>query len=223
MKTYLKKRGIGLFYLESKTKASLCENAIKKIKRVLFLKMRLGKNVLWPDIYEKAINQLNIRPMKVLGNLSPKQVNSPFDDIESRKYVEDKEITQPGPIYEKGDLVFLELPKNIGEKDYDLSRAVIARVREVDKSAKPYMYKLETTTGKNISKKYYGMELKLSPSLRGMKKQIEKVFKSRRKNKKREYLIQYEGDRFDYIFRISFHYYSFHFIYIGTKLGFQKD
>ena len=213
MKKFLKEKGIGLFFLENSPKASLAESSVKRIKKVMFLAMRQGKKILWPDIYQKVINQLNSRPLKVLGNKSPSEVNSPFDDIESKEFVEDKKVEQTGPIFAVGDLVFIELPKNLGEKEYDIARGVIARVKEVDKSAKPYMYKLESTEGKQLSRKYYGNELRRAPALRNIDKQIEKVFNSRRKNKKREYLVKFEGSRWD-IFKILKYLYAYYIIYI---------
>ena len=196
---YFKKKGISFFFMKQKPKASLAENAVKRLKRVLFLAMRQGKNILWPDIYKKVLEQINSRPLKVLKNRSPKEVNSPFDDVESREFVEEKAVKKTGPIFTEGELVFIELPKTLGEKDYDIARATIVRVKEVDKRENPYMYVLETIEGKTLSRKYYGYEIRHSPSLRDMPNQIEKVFKTRRKNKKKEYLVSFEGKRYIYI------------------------
>ena len=178
----------------------MAENAIKRFKRVLFLALRQGKNVLWPNIYQSILDQINSRRLKSLTNKAPEQVNSPFDDIESKNFVEEKNVNRTGPIFKTNDLVFIDLPKTLGEKDYDLARATIARIREVDKSAKPYMYVLETIEGNKLARKYYGYELKFSPFLRQMPNQIEKVFKTRRKNRKREYQVSFEGKRYAYVY-----------------------
>ena len=196
VKKYFKQKGISFFFLEQKPKASLAENAVKRIKKVLYIAMRSGRNALWPDIYKEVISQINSRPLKVLGDKSPADVNSPFDDVESRNFVEEKVVTSTGPVFHEGDLVFLELPKTLGEKDYDIARAPIARIKSVDKSANPYMYELETIDGKPMSRKYYGNELKYAHQIRDMPHQIEKIFKTRRKNRKREYQVTFEGSRY---------------------------
>ena len=197
IKKYFKEKNIGFFFLEGKGKAFLAENAIKRFKRVLFQVIRNGKNVLWPDVYEKVLKQINSRPLRSLGDKSPLEINSPFDDVESKNFVKEKEVTKTGPLFEVGELVFLELAKNLGEKDYDLNRGPIVRIKDIDKSAKPYMYELETVEErKPLKRKYYGYELKYAPSLRDMPHQIEKVFNTRRKNKRREYQVVYEGSRY---------------------------
>ena len=212
IKKYFKEKNIGFFFLEGKGKAFLAENGIKRFKRVLFQVMRNGKKILWPDIYKNVLKQINSRPLKSLGGKSPEEVNSPFEDIESKNFVENKNIEKSGPIFKIGELVFLELSKNIGEKDYDLNRGPIARIKNIDKSAKPYMYELETIeTKKPLSRKYYGYELKYAPGLRDMPHQIEKVLNTRRKNKRKEYQVVYEGSRYVLLLNIIYIY-----IYIYT-------
>ena len=208
---YFKKTyNIKWFWLKGKTKAALAENRIKTLKNVLYKVIRSRPKAQWAKIYPEIVEQLNIRPLKALKNRAPADLVSIFEDVRSRPLLTSSTSTETATAptsktsskkkrfsqkFKLGDLVFLETPSSVNERGFDLQRAVISRIRNVDKSAFPYLYSLENLEGEPLSRKYYERELRRAPKLRNIPRQIEHVFDSRRKNKRREYLISFYNSK----------------------------
>ena len=197
---FKEKYNIIWFWLRGKVKAGLAEGSIKRFKHLLYRYMRTHAKSNWTSFYKDIVNQLNIRPLKTLKNRAPIDIVSPFSDIESRKLLTNKPQGQSRKSskqnsFKKGDLVFVELSSNLNERGFDLQRAVINKIVNVDTSELPYFYELEDLEGNKIAKKFYGAELKKAPGLRNLPKQIRHIYRSRRKNKKREYEVNFVGSK----------------------------
>ena len=200
--SYFKKKGIKWFLLKSEVKASLAELSIKIFKSYLYKLLRLKSGTLWINIYKKVIDQMNMRALKSLNGRSPMELFSPFadvmnkenDDIKTPLLTSKNKIVSSGPIFRINDLVFIDIKKTVNDKGYDIQRGAIKRVALIDKSAKPYVYILKhLDSEKKLPRPYYGAELRKAPKLRTLPKQIDKIYESRRKNKKREFLVSFYG------------------------------
>ena len=134
----------------------------------------------------------------VLGMTST-QINSPFEDVTSRELltkVAEKESEKSSHIkedfLEEGSLVLIDFPKEADLRSYDIQRGEIKKIKEVDRSLKPFTYVLEDLDDEKIlPRKYYRQELRKIFSSRKLPNEIEKIFKSRRKNKRKEYQVSF--------------------------------
>lgn len=101
-------------------KANFSEHFVYLIKKRLYLMMRSEISTDWPSFLPLVVNALNHKPVKALGNLSPSEINSEWDDVKVREaqvenninvyhepkweiqnqnqknYLESKKILQPG-------------------------------------------------------------------------------------------------------------------------------
>ena len=196
--SHFKKKGIKWFLLKSDVKASLAELSIRIFKSYLYKMLRLKPGTMWINVYKKVRDQMNMRSIKSLNGHSPAELFSPFTDVSKTKKLQTKQETRrmqtTGPIFKINDLVFLDIKRNVNDKGYDIQRGAIKRVTHIDKSSKPYVYTLDhLDSNKHLPRPYYGAELRKAPKLRALPKQIDKIYESRRKNKKREYLVSFYG------------------------------
>ena len=192
---YYRDKGIKWFILKGKVKASLAENQVKIFKNLLYKVIRKNKGVPWTKVYDDVLMQLNSRPLKKLGEKSPQSVLSPFEDVTSKPVLKKNFGEKPKNIkdnrFKVGDLVFLELPKHVNDKSYDIQRGVIKKVKDVKKDNLPHVYILENFDGTELSRNFYAEELRKAPGVRKLKYEVEKIYKARRKNKRKEYQVAF--------------------------------
>ena len=176
----------------------MAEGYTKIFKNLLYKTIRATKGKPWPQLCQDVVDQINGRPLKKFGGKSAKDMNSPFKDENSKKVIEaqDKKKKESKPIKEdlltRGTLVFINLPKDADLRSYDLQRAEIKKVKEVDTSKLPYIYILENLDDEKVlERKYYRGELKEVFKTRAIPNEISKIYKSRRKNKRKEFLVSY--------------------------------
>ena len=96
-KALFQKRNILFQTKHLKNKAAMAEHAIYLVKRKLYLLMKSEKTDNWVKLLPIAVNLLNQRPLKKIGNLPPGSVNSMIDDIKVREAQKDNCI----PVYEE--------------------------------------------------------------------------------------------------------------------------
>lgn len=96
-KTLFQKRNILFQTKHLKNKAAMAEHAIYLVKRKLYLLMKSEKSDNWVKLLPIAVNLLNKRPLKKIGNLAPGSVNSMLDDIKVREAQRDNCV----PVYEE--------------------------------------------------------------------------------------------------------------------------
>ena len=184
------------FFLRGLNKAALAEAYIGIFKKLLYKLIRFYKGKSWLQLYNDAVNQINNRPLKKLGGKSPAEVNSPYEDVTSKDYV-GKNLQEDKPsikedILEEGSLVLIDLQKDPDLRSYDLQRGEIKTIKEIDRSLHPYTYVLEDLhNGDTLPRRYYRRELKKVSKLRNIPHEIEKIHKSRRKNRRKEFLVSF--------------------------------
>ena len=195
--TYYKKKNIKWFFLKEPHKSFLAEGYVKIFKQVLYKVIRVSKGKPWTSFCQDVVDQINGRPLRKLKGKSPAQINSPFSDIEMRDEfrAQDGKKTESGiktNVLPEGTLVFINLPSESDLRSYDLQRAEIKRVKKVDTSDLPHRYTLEDLEQENtLERKYYLAELKEVSKVRNIKNEIKRIYKSRRKNKRKEFLVSY--------------------------------
>ena len=192
---YYRKKNIKWFFLRGPHKAALAEAYVRIFKQLLYKLIRHSKGKPWPQLCQDVVDQINARPLKKLNGRSPASLNSPFMDQESRTLLEeaspDENVIKETAL-EEGALVLIDFPKDLDLRSYDLQRGEIKKVKSVNTSSSPYTYTLETLDeGEQLPRKYYRKELREVSHLRKIPKEIETVYRSRRKNKRKEYLVSY--------------------------------
>ena len=144
---------------------------------------------------------MNNRKLKVLGGMTPNEVISPFSDIKTRPILKKVNETLSKnrinrDVFKENSLVFIGIPKGVNDKGYDLQRGSIKRVKSINKDQFPYTYTLEDIDKSNtLPRNYYRNELRKAPALRSIPKEIDKIYDSRRKNKRKEYLVSFYGSK----------------------------
>ena len=169
---------------------------IRIFKQVLYKAIRASKGRPWTQLYQDVVDHINRRPLRKFGGKkSAADLNNPFKDEESKELIEaNKKEEKPikEDILKIGTLVFIDLPNEDDLRSYDLQRGEIKKVKNVDTSKAPYLYTLEDLNGEKVlERRYYLGELKEVFKVRNIPKEIRKIYKSRRKNKRKEYLVSY--------------------------------
>ena len=194
---YYRKKGIKWFLLKSAVKGSFVELNIRIFKSYLYKLLRLNPGTPWPRLCQPVVDQMNKRSLKKLNGKSPNDLFLPISDVRSKNIfvkTDGQSDPPPGPTFKKDDLVFLDIKKHVNDKIYDTQRGAIKRVARVDKSVTPYFYILKhLDSEKELPRPYYGNELRLAPKLRAIPKQIDRIYDSRRKNKRKEFLVSFYG------------------------------
>ena len=199
---YYRKKNIKWFFLRGPHKAAKAEAYVKTFKNLLYKMIRFSKGKPWTGFYQDVVDQINERPLRRLGNKSPKDINSPFEDVKSRDILKNISTSAESQnikedLLEEGSLVLVDLSKDEDLRSYDLQRGEIKKVKKVDQNSVPYTYVLEDLDEKNtLPRKYYRKELRKVSKLRNLPQEIEKIHKARRKNRRKEFLVSfYDSDQ----------------------------
>ena len=84
LKSFFKKEKI-IFSIKAGTnKANFAEHVIYLIKRRLYMMMRSEVSSDWPKFLPLVVEALNEKPLQLLGNIAPVQINSELDDVKVR-------------------------------------------------------------------------------------------------------------------------------------------
>ena len=84
LKAFFKREKI-LFSIKAGThKASFSEHAIYLIKKRLYMMMRSEVSTDWPKFLPLVVDALNKKPIEILGNVAPIEINSELDDVKIR-------------------------------------------------------------------------------------------------------------------------------------------
>jgi len=136
LKDFFKKEKIFFKLKFGKNKSNFSEHFIFLIKRRLYLMMRSEVSTNWPAFLPFIVTALNKKPLKLLGNLSPQEINSEWDDPMVRQSQQENNVTpfkEPGwreqnksqANYEKsnktfqiGDYVYLDKKTEVFDKSF---------------------------------------------------------------------------------------------------------
>jgi hypothetical protein len=81
LKDFFKKHEILFGMKYGKNKSNFAEHAIFSIKKRLFMMLRSETSDNWPKYLPLVVQALNKKPLKLLGGISPGEVNSEWDDV----------------------------------------------------------------------------------------------------------------------------------------------
>jgi len=76
-------------------KASFAESAIKRVKRRLFMFLRSNLTKNWTQYIQKVVDGINSTPLKRLGYLTPKSINSIKDSVIVDKSLQNHGLNTP--------------------------------------------------------------------------------------------------------------------------------
>ena len=204
LKKYFEKQKIYFIERRGDNKSSVAESAIFRIKARLYRSIRAGSDREWPELFFMVIVNINNTPNSGLGGLIPNEVKDPIYDekvISSKKdqqyplwqqQMENAKKSEAKLPFKIGDEVYLTLTRGNFYKSYDVQRGQIYKIRSVDASINPPMYKLEDLAGKRAKNlTFYGAELRKAPPNEKRIYTIEKILKPKKVKGKTFYYVKY--------------------------------
>jgi hypothetical protein len=130
------------------------------VKKYLYLTLRGTLNKNWVGVLEKVVNDMNNTPIKRLGYLKPKQINSEIDSV----FVKNAQKSYKINIYEEpnwkiqlqnqksyktnikniqiGDYVYRDLDEKLFDKAYDVSVIFLTILSMTFKSTKLCLFSI---------------------------------------------------------------------------------
>ena len=93
LKNFFKKEKIIFSVKAGTNKASFAEHIIYLIKRRLYMMMRSEVSTDWPRFLPLVVDALNQKHIKLLGNISPSEINSELDDVKVRDAQQQNNVT----------------------------------------------------------------------------------------------------------------------------------
>lgn len=133
MKAFLDKEKIYFHPKVGKLKASIAENAIYRVKKVLYTQLRSTLSRDWVSILQSVTERINNSPSSSIYNLKPNDFNSPMDDYKLLR-MRQKEITEnkwkgqtkqenryssKTTSFQPGDTVYLNNIDHVFDKSYE--------------------------------------------------------------------------------------------------------
>jgi hypothetical protein len=93
LKNFFRKEKIIFSVKAGTNKASFAEHIIYLIKRRLYMMMRSEVSTDWPRFLPLVVDALNQKHIKLLGNISPSEINSELDDVKVRDAQQQNNVT----------------------------------------------------------------------------------------------------------------------------------
>lgn len=195
-RNFFKEKGIFLTIKRGANKSSQAELFIKIFKSALYKYLRSKLSQNWPKAVPKIVQLINHRAQTgSLKGFAPAEVNSPFDDPESRNQLKKTNDNSTGQnkkhTFKVGDFVYKNFLKNALYKGFDTQRGEIFSIRSVDSRHSPYMYELREYDGTPVPGKYYFEELKSAPNPANIEFEIENIIDERKQRGKKQYLVKW--------------------------------
>ena len=204
LKDYFEQRNAHLYIRRGPNKAFQAENFIRIFKHVLYRYLRYELTNNWPLALQKVADQLNHRRQKNLGVYTPADLQEPTNDPHSRDFMNQKFAgnlpTQKEPKYTpKTDVkplrvnsfVYVLEKRGAFDKGFDLQRGTIYKIYGVDKTQKPFLYRLKEIDGTPVSGRFYGAELKPAPNPSKIKHGIADTLDEKFIGKKKYILVRW--------------------------------
>jgi hypothetical protein len=191
-----------------KNKANFAENAIRLVKRKLYMLLRNKLTHNWTDYIVQIVEQFNDTPREKLGWLTPNSINSEFDSLkveelrrqDNIKVFESPSFTQQqkneahfkGP-FKIGDYVYLNFPETLFDKGFDTQRGQIFQIKKISAGILPELYSLKDLMNDDYPGFYYRQQLVKAPDPNFKRDffAIEKILKTKYVNKEKYFLVKY--------------------------------
>lgn len=197
-KKLMKEEDIYFFTTQNPPKANYVERVQRTIKTALYRMMRHRRSYRYIDDLDEIIASYNDTSHRSLNNLTPNQITKDNEaDVWAYMYLKKSGAKKKGkPIYrfKVNDLVRISFARHPFRRAYQEQYTA-----EVFKVSKRFlmqgipMYKLKDLNDESIKGNFYTSELmKVDKDIDSLWF-IEKILKRRRKNKKLQYFVQWDG------------------------------
>lgn len=197
VQNFLKVKNIVFFTVKSDKKAAVAERVIKTLKEKIYRYMHEKNTYRYVDVLQDLVTSYNNTHHKSI-NMAPVDVTTANEGqvlklLYGKSWEENKKTKKPQ--FKEGDFVRLSRVKGPFEKGYTGYWTVeIFIIDKIKMSAVPQiMYKVRDWHGEKIDGSFYAKELQLVSKELDDHWKIEKIMRKRKRKKKLEYLVRWEG------------------------------
>ena len=197
-KTFVKDKGIYFFTTSNPAKAGYVERFQKTLKTALYRMLRHKRTYRYIDNLDDIVANYNATPHRSLGGLTPNAVTKDNEaDVWAHLYLKTPKHARkqrPTFLYRIGDMVRISFTKQPFRRAYQeqYTTEVFKVSGRFLKQGFP-MYKLKDIKGRVIGGNFYQVELQKVRKDESSMWFIETVLKKRRRNKKVQYYVKWDG------------------------------
>ncbi|KAL3110283.1 hypothetical protein niasHT_012701 [Heterodera trifolii] len=191
LKEFYVEKGIQKFETSSKKKAAVAERAIRTLKTRLYKYFSANNTSVWVNVVPKFLSAINNSVCRATG-LRPNEISDAnAREVWKRVYG----VAQPDmkPKIRAGETVRIPEPKHIFEKGYIPNYSDHVYTVDEARSTNPQHYLLKDYYGTKLKRKFYLPELTKVQVDENTMYRIEKKYKERVKDGKREILVKFIG------------------------------
>ncbi|KAL3071940.1 hypothetical protein niasHS_017233 [Heterodera schachtii] len=191
LKEFYAEKGIQKFETSSKKKAAVAERAIRTLKTRLYKYFSANNTSVWVDVVPKFLSAINNSVCRATG-LRPNEI-SDTNAREVWKRVYGIAQSDNKTKIRAGETVRIPEPKHIFEKGYIPNYSDHVYTVDEARSTNPQHYLLKDYYGTKLKRKFYLPELTKVQVDENTMYRIEKKYKERVRDGKREILVKFIG------------------------------
>ncbi|KAL3071718.1 hypothetical protein niasHS_016393 [Heterodera schachtii] len=193
MKEFFAENGIKKYETSSKKKAAVAERAIRTLKTRLYKYFSAKNTSAWVDVLPKFLSAINNSVCRATG-LRPNEISDVnAREVWKRVYGEGLVPAVERPKIKAGETVRIPEPKHIFEKGYIPNYSDHVYTVDEARSTNPQHYLLKDYYGTKLKRKFYLPELTKVQVDENTMYRIEKKYKERMKDGKKEILVKFIG------------------------------
>jgi len=196
-KKYMKEQNIYFFTTNNPPKSNYVERVQRTLKEKLYRYMRHKRTYRYIDNLQNIVDSYNATPHRALKGLSPNDIDKNNEaDVWAQTYLKKSNNKIGKPIFrlKKGDLVRISFDRKPFQRAYQeqYTTEVFKVIGRILKQGIP-MYTLADMKGENIPALFYTSELQKVNKDENSLWFIERILKKRIRNKKQQYLVEWQG------------------------------
>ncbi|KAL3098471.1 hypothetical protein niasHT_021330 [Heterodera trifolii] len=193
MKEFFAENGIKKYETSSKKKAAVAERAIRTLKTRLYKYFSAKSTSAWVDVLPKFLSAINNSVCRATG-LRPNEITDVnAREVWKRVYGEGLVPAEKRPKIKAGETVRIPEPKHIFEKGYIPNYSDHVYTVDEARSTNLQHYLLKDYYGTKLKRKFYLPELTKVQVDENTMYRIEKKYKERMRDGKKETLVKFIG------------------------------
>ncbi|KAL3110838.1 hypothetical protein niasHT_014776 [Heterodera trifolii] len=193
MKEFFAENGIKKYETSSKKKAAVAERAIRTLKTRLYKYFSANNTSAWVDVLPKFLSAINNSVCRATG-LRPNEISDVnAREVWKRVYGEGVVPADKRPKFKAGETVRIPEPKHIFEKGYIPNYSDHVYTVDEARSTNPQHYLLKDYYGTKLKRKFYLPEITKVQVDENTMYRIEKKYKERMRDGKKEILVKFIG------------------------------
>ncbi|KAL3103959.1 hypothetical protein niasHT_030117 [Heterodera trifolii] len=193
MKEFFAENGIKKYETSSKKKAAVAERAIRTLKTRLYKYFSANNTSAWVDVLPMFLSAINNSVCRATG-LRPNEISDVnAREVWKRVYGEGLVPADKRPKIKAGETVRIPEPKHIFEKGYIPNYSDHVYTVDEARSTNPQHYLLKDYYGTKLKRKFYLPEITKVQVDENTMYRIEKKYKERMKDGKKEILVKFIG------------------------------